>query len=96
MTIETRAAMRRITGYSAARPSGVCCFESLSVPSARASRRTDAVEIEQDRRGDQRAGQAAAAGLVGAGHEAHAQGPVEPEQPAAGTAHLAPSRAGAR
>src|SRR6185312_933874 len=36
VTIDTRAARLRITGYRAARPSGVCCLESLSIPSARA------------------------------------------------------------
>src|SRR5438270_2279297 len=38
-TIATRAATRRITGNSAARPSAVCCFESFSRPSALTSAR---------------------------------------------------------
>ena len=72
-TIETCAAMLRITGYSAARPSGVCCLESLSIAQRARLRGPDAVEVEQDGGGHQRPGQAAAAGLVGAGDEAHAR-----------------------
>ena len=77
VTIETRAARLRITGYSAARPSGVCCLESLSSAQRPRLGGADAVEVKQHGGGHQRAGQAAAPGLVGAGHEAHAEPAIE-------------------
>src|SRR5204863_817789 len=50
----------------------------------------EALEIDQHRGGDQRTGERAAAGLVGAGHEAGAERAVEVEQaggPAAAPGH---------
>jgi hypothetical protein len=44
--------------------------------------------VEQDRRGDERACEAAAAGLVGAGHEPGAESAVEPEEARARRAPL--------
>ena len=49
--------------------------------SARRSRRLSALVVDQHRRGDQRPGERAAPGLVGAGDEAGAELAVEPEQP---------------
>ena len=53
----------------------------------------DRVEVEQHRGGHERAGEAPAAGLVGAGDEPRLEGAVEPEQPAGGgNPALAPRR----
>ena len=67
-------------------PPRVCCLESLSARQRPQVGQADPLVVEQHRRGDQRPGQAAAPGLVGARHEAHAERPVEGEQPAAAAA----------
>ena len=62
---------------------GVCCLESLSAASARTlATAPSALEVEQHRRGDERAGEAAPPGLVGAGDEAGAERAIEVEEPA--------------
>ena len=76
--------MPRITGYSAARPSGVCCLESLSDAQRAGLGGSDALQVEQHRGGDERSGEAAAAGLVGAGDEPDAEPAVEVQQAPAG------------
>ena len=58
----------------------MCCLESFSALSARSSRVVSALVVEQHRGGDERAGEAAAAGLVGARHEADSERAVEGEQ----------------
>src|ERR1700751_4508014 len=55
--------------------------------------RADALEVEQDRGGDQGAGEAAPTGLVRSGDETHAERAVELEEPAGGAGcGLAPRR----
>jgi hypothetical protein len=59
-------------------------------------RRSEPLQVKQDRRRDQRPGQTAATGLIRAGHEPHAQTPIKPDQLASWTAtasRTAPSTA---
>ena len=69
----TGVAARSTRGYSVSRISSVCCLESLSARQRPQVGQRQPLVVEQHRGGDQRAGEAAAAGLVGAGHEARAE-----------------------
>ena len=71
--IATRDAARSTFGYSASRISGVCCLESLSAEQRPQVAQRQRLVVEQHGGGDERTGEAAAAGLVGPGH------PPEPE-----------------
>ena len=68
-----QAAARSTRGIELLALLAVFCLESLSQASARRSARPMPLEVEQDAGGDQRTGQRAAAGLVGAGDEAGAR-----------------------
>ena len=81
-TTLTRAAARITAGYISSRCSGFICLESCRPESARRSDVRERLVVDQHRGGDQRPGEAAAPGLVGAGDEAAAEAAVEGEQAA--------------
>jgi hypothetical protein len=49
----------------------------------------EAVQVEEDRRGDERAGERAPAGFVGSGDEAPLEGAIEGEEAAAAAGRVA-------
>ncbi len=69
-TTATLVATRRITGIQLGPALGRLLLGVVQRPSARTSRGAEPLEVEQDRGGDERPGEAAPAGLVGAGDEA--------------------------
>ena len=77
----TAVAARSTRGYRSSRASIECCLESLSARERAQVGQRQLLVVEQHRGGDQRPGEAAAAGLVGARHEAHAQPAVVTEEP---------------
>ena len=80
----TWAASRRITGIQLGAALGRLLLGVVEQPRARGLGGTDPLEVEQHRRGDhERSGEAAAAGLVGAGDEPDAERAIEREQLAA-------------
>ena len=83
ITTLTRSAARSTLGNISSRRSSVICLESCRPPSARRSAMRERLVVDQDRGGDQRPGQAAAPGLVGAGDVAALEAAVEGEQAAA-------------
>ncbi len=82
---------------SSSRSSGATCFESFRLRERPDAMVAQARVVEQDAGDDERAGERAASGLVGARDEPRAEPPVEAEEPlTAATRHaprIAPSSA---
>jgi hypothetical protein len=73
-------AVRSTSGNSASRASASCCLESFSAAERADLAHAERLDVEQHGGGHKRAGEAAAAGLVGAGDPADAEAAVELEE----------------
>ena len=87
-TIALLVAARRTIGYRRSRASGSVLLGVVEGGQRATLGQRQRLEVEQDRGGDQRTGQATAPRLVGTGDEAHAQLAVVGEQPPAAAAAL--------
>ena len=86
MTHTDTCAADSITAWkSSSRRAGVCRLESFEQAERGAAAAAQPVHVEADGGRDERPGERAPAGLVGAGHEAHAEVAVVRQQAAPGT-----------